>query len=500
MKVEVELVPLGRKLELESGSSLRDVLFDHGVEFPCGGRGRCRGCRIRVLSGDVPVTPEMRRALAADEIEAGWRLGCHAQVHGPLVLEVAQWEMDVLADTAPLFGGVREGAGVAVDIGTTTLVAQALDLRTGQVLGVRTGLNPQCAHGADVMTRVQFALRSSELTELIRQSVGSMVAEVSDGRRDIREVVLVGNTVMHHLFSGVSVEPLSAVPFRPSSLAETTFTPRELGWDLPPTCTVRFLRCLGGFVGSDILAGIAAVRLDRAERLAALIDLGTNGEIVVGDRERLESASTAAGPAFEAACISVGMRAATGAIAEVSASGSGFACHVIGGGPARGICGSGLVDAAAAALDLGALLPNGRLADGARELRLCDTVALSQRDLRELQLAKAAIAAGLRILCARRGARVQDLERVYLAGAFGNYVRIASAARIGLLEMEPERVEPAGNTALRGAKMSLLDSSAAAGIAVEHVELAAAGRFQDTFVDCLGFPELACAVEISSRQ
>ncbi len=496
MKVAVELVPLGRKLELESGSSLQDVLFDHGVEFPCGGRGRCRGCRIRVLSGDVAVTPEMRLALSAKEIETGWRLGCHARVDGPLMLEVAQWEMDVLADTALLSGGMRDGAGIAVDIGTTTLVAQALDLRTGQVLGVRTGLNPQCEHGADVMSRVQFALHSAELTALIRQSVGRMAAEVSAGREDVRDVVLVGNTVMHHLFSGVSVEPLSAVPFRSSSLAETTFTPRELGWDLPPHCTVRFLRCLGGFVGSDILAGIAATRIHRAERLTALIDLGTNGEIVVGDRGRLECASTAAGPAFEAACISVGMRAATGAIAEVRTSGGGFACHVIGGGPARGICGSGLVDAAAAALDLGTLLPNGRLAGGARELRLCGTVVLSQRDLRELQLAKAAIAAGLRILCERRGARVQDLERVYLAGAFGNYVRIASAARIGLLEMEQERVEPAGNTALRGSKMSLLHGAATAGIVVEHVELAAVGSFQDTFVDCLSFPEIECTVEI----
>jgi uncharacterized 2Fe-2S/4Fe-4S cluster protein (DUF4445 family) len=492
VKHAVELAPLGRKLELESGSSLRDVLFDHGVEFPCGGRGRCRGCRIRVLSGDVGITPEMRRALTASEIQDGWRLACHARVDGPLVLEVAQWEMDVLADGVSLPGGLREGTGVAVDIGTTTLVAQSLDLGSGQVLGVRTGLNPQCAYGADVMSRVQFALCSSELTGLIRDSVGSMVAGVSN----VREVVLVGNTVMHHLFSGVSVEPLSAVPFRPSSLAETSFTPRELGWDLPPACPVRFLRCLGGFVGSDILAGIAATRLHRAKRLTALIDLGTNGEIVVGNRDGLECASTAAGPAFEAACISVGMRAATGAIAEVSTCGDGFDCQVIGGGAARGICGSGLVDAASAALDLGVLVPNGRLAGGARELKLCDTVALSQRDLRELQLAKAAIAAGLRILCARRGARVQDLDRVYLAGAFGNYVRIASAARIGLLEMDPERVEPAGNTALRGAKMSLLDSSATSGIVVEHVELAADGAFQDTFVDCLNFPEVACTVDI----
>lgn len=498
MTIPVELVPLGRRLDVEPGAALRDVLFDQGLEFPCGGRGRCRGCRVRVLSGDVPVTPEMTRALTREEIAQGWRLACHGRVAGPLVLEVAQWEMDVLGDAARLYGDAsREGLGIAVDVGTTTVVAQLLDLRSGAVLGVRTGLNPQCVHGADVMNRVQFALHDAALTASIRSSVGRMVAELSaEHAGAVREVVLVGNTVMHHLFAGLSVEPLAAVPFRSPNLAEQSFDPRALPWDLPDGCSVRFMRCLGGFVGSDILAGIVAVGLHRAERPSALIDLGTNGEIVVGDRSGLACASTAAGPAFEAACISAGMRAAAGAIAEVEAAGGEFVCEVLGGAPARGICGSGLVDAAAAALELGRLLPNGRLADGGRELRLCGEIALTQRDLRELQLAKAAIASGLRILCARRGVRVQDLDRVHLAGAFGNYVRVSSAERIGLLEMDASRVEPAGNTALRGAKMALLDASVDPGLAVEHVELAADERFQETFVDCLGFPEeVACAVE-----
>jgi uncharacterized 2Fe-2S/4Fe-4S cluster protein (DUF4445 family) len=466
----------------------------------------------------------MVRALTTAELAAGWRLGCHARANGPVVLDVAQWEFDVLSDAVQLSGGIRDGAGVAVDLGTTTVVAQALDLRTGQVFGVRTGLNPQCAHGADIMSRVQFALHSPELTSLIRNSVGRMIEGVLGRRDDVREVVLVGNTVMHHLFAGLPVASLAAVPFRSQTLDERTFSPRELGWKLPDDCAVRFARCIGGFVGSDILAGIAAVGLHRAERLSALIDLGTNGEIVVGDRRGLQCASTAAGPAFEAACISSGMRAARGAIAEVSYMDRRFECQVIGGGPARGICGSGLVDAAAAALDAGLLLANGafvrpvwgrppacgglsaRQTCGATSpaqgtalphkarpsLSLTETVALSQRDLRELQLAKAAIAAGLRILCAQRSARVDDLDRVYLAGAFGNYIRVASAERIGLLEIDPERVEPAGNTALRGGKLALLDPLVLDGIEVEHVELAAVESFQETFVDCLGFPEVPC--------
>ena len=177
MKVPVELVPLGRRLEVDSGAPLRDMLFDCGVEFPCGGKGRCRGCRVRVLDGDVPVTPEMRRALSPAELDAGWRLACHAAAHGPLRLDIAQWEMDILGDGARAGSG-REGLGVAVDVGTTTVVVQLVDLATGQVLGTRSALNPQCVRGADVMSRVQFAQLSDELTGMIR-------AGMADRRRVI---------------------------------------------------------------------------------------------------------------------------------------------------------------------------------------------------------------------------------------------------------------------------------------------------------------------------
>ena len=185
-----------------------------------------------------------------------------------------------------------------------------------------------------------------------------------------------------------------------------------------------------------------------------MLDLGTNGEIVLGDRTRILCTSTAAGPAFEGARISMGMRAATGAISEVHVEGGELHCHVIGGGAPRGICGSGLVDAAAAGLQLGWLAPSGRLAQG-DSVTLAEPVSLTQKDIRELQLAKGAIAAGLRILLEQWGATESDLAQVYLAGAFGNYMNLSSAERIGLLHVPEERVVPAGNTALRGAKLAL---------------------------------------------
>jgi len=258
---------------------------------------------------------------------------------------------------------------------------------------------------------------------------------------------------------------------------------------------VRFLPCLGGFVGSDILAGILATRLHESGPLVGLVDLGTNGEIVIGNRERLLCASTAAGPAFEGARISMGMRAATGAISAVSIEGGALRCHVLGNVAPRGICGSGLVDAVAAGLDLGSIQPSGRLGNGTNgPLMLCPPVTLTQNDIRELQLAKGAIAAGIRLLLARWGAEAKDLTRLYLAGAFGNYISRASARRIGLLDFPIEMVKPAGNTALLGAKLALFNADEAACAytsvrnRIQHVSLNAEPRFQEVFVEEMTFP------------
>lgn len=265
------------------------------------------------------------------------------------------------------------------------------------------------------------------------------------------------------------------------------FRAAELGWSVPGDPPVRFLPCLGGFVGSDILAGILATRLHQSERLAGLVDLGTNGEIVIGNRERLLCASTAAGPAFEGGRIGMGMRAATGAITEVTVKDGRLECRVLGHVAPRGICGSGLVDAVAAGLDLGLIRPSGRLAQG-KTLALAGPVALAQADIRELQLAKAATAAGIQILLERWGAAPADLHRIYLAGAFGNYLNRASARRIGLLDFPPEAVDPAGNTALAGAKIALFGEGFGLPAKVEHVPLGSDPAFQEKYVEAITFP------------
>jgi uncharacterized 2Fe-2S/4Fe-4S cluster protein (DUF4445 family) len=497
----IVLLPTRAELTAPHGTPLRDLLFEQGVEFPCGGHGRCRGCKVRVLEGSVAVNDAQRQQLSPQEIANGWRLACQGNLEGDLAIELRQWDAAILTDETAFAFTPKPGLGVAVDLGTTTLVTQLLDCETGRVLAVRTALNAQARFGADVMSRVQYAVAErgqAQLTEIIRQQIGRLIEQLlraaNASARAVTDVVLVGNAVMHHLFCGIDLEPLSHYPFHPVRDGLELSRASELGWQWEGDPRVRFLPCLGGFVGSDILGGILATKLAESESLVGLVDLGTNGEIVIGNRERLLCASTAAGPAFEGARISMGMRAATGAIVEVSAEAGRFGCRVLGNVEARGICGSGLVDAVAVGLDLGLINPMGRLSNSNGTLMLCPPVNLTQQDIRELQLAKGAIAAGAEILLKLWGAEPADLQRLYLAGAFGNYINRQSAQRIGLLNFPLEKVQPAGNTALLGAKIALFSlngedgSFASVRRRIEHIMLSADPAFQDTFVEQMSFP------------
>jgi uncharacterized 2Fe-2S/4Fe-4S cluster protein (DUF4445 family) len=450
----------------------------------------------------LPITPEEEALLSAAERAQGWRLACRSRAAASVALRVAQFQAPILADDSVFDFEPRPGYGVAVDLGTTTLVAQVVDLETGRVLASQTALNPQAADGSDIMSRVQRALEASgrrRLTERVRREIGALVARLAAATAldaaALDCVVLVGNTVMHHLFCGLDVTSLASAPFEARDGGLREFTASELGWAVPGDPRVRFLPCLGGFVGSDLAAGILATRMHQSEAPVALLDLGTNGEIVVGNAERMLCASTAAGPAFEAGGIAMGMRATTGAIDQVSVEDGGLRCRVIGEASPRGVCGSGLVDAVAAGLELGWVEPSGRMESGREALALSGPVSLTQGDVRQLQLAKAAIAAGLRLLLQRWGSGPDAPQRVHLAGAFGNYVNRAGARRIGLFDFPDERVDPVGNTALLGAKLALFDTAGSASAyrgllaRVEHVSLASDPSFPEIFVEETRFPD-----------
>lgn len=497
-KIIVRLEPLGKTVKLEPGGSLQDILFKYGIEFPCGGDGICGKCKVRLIKGNLAIDDIQRQYFTDEELAEGWRLACQCRVTEPVTLELVQWEMRILSDDQKIGIHGQKGYAVAVDLGTTTLVAQLIDLSTGTIAGTQTALNPQAQYGADVMSRIQYALTdegAKKLRRFISNIISELIMELVYGldREDIMitQVVIAGNTAMHHLFCGVDVIPLSRVPFETDNDGEYTWQSSEIGWNLPGNPSVRFLPCLGGFVGSDILAGIIATGLYQEEELTALIDLGTNGEIVIGNSNQILIASTAAGPAFEGAKISMGMRAASGAISKVVVKDGQFDAHVIGSGRALGICGSGLVDAVACALDTGQIEPSGKILNGTGRIKIRDAVFLIQQDIRELQLAKAAIAAGLDILIQRFSASISDINKIHIAGAFGNYINIESARRIGLISSEFKDIIQAGNTSLAGTKQMIINNEMYQGIKdkISHVSLGTDPEFMDRFVENMTFAE-----------
>lgn len=328
------------------------------------------------------------------------------------------------------------------------------------------------------------------LTALIRKKVGSMLSLLLEDR-DIAldRVVIVGNTVMQHFFAGLDTEPLSYYPFESPDLGVKQFRSAELGWNIP--CErILFYPSIGSFVGSDILAGIHATGMWRRQEYSVLVDLGTNGEIVVGNSEGLWCASTAAGPAFEGATISMGMLATTGAISSVEAEPEGMRCSVIGNVQAAGICGSGLIDAVSVLLDADRVGGFGEILSGQSELSLTGEVVLTQKDIQEFQLAKAAIAAGLYILLRKLGIRKEEVGAVYIAGAFGTYINLEKMLQTGMMDFPLDRFHKLGNSALIGAKMFLFSEREVADQILalcKHMNLESERDFQDIFVDHLSF-------------
>jgi uncharacterized 2Fe-2S/4Fe-4S cluster protein (DUF4445 family) len=421
--------------------------------------------------------------------------------------------------------------GMAFDLGTTTVVATLLDLGTGTPVAVASMLNKQQPFGADVITRISATMLDPDalwrLRDRAQETLAQLASEVCEkGGIDpsaVYEVALAGNATMTQLVLGMDPEPLGVAPFIMATRTFETLRASDLGLALHPRATAYLFPALGAYVGGDIVAGVLATGMTRDRRLRLFIDVGTNCEIVLGSAERVVTTAAPAGPAFEAAQIKCGMRAAEGAIETVKIDNGELKLGVIGEVEAQGLCGSGLVDAVAELVREGLLDASGRYLtdEAARELSpaLADrlvmrgeervfvlawldepgdvehSVFLSQRDVRELQFAKAAIATGWNLLVEELGVEVADITQVLLAGSFGSYLSPASAVRIGLVPKLPvARIVAAGNVAGEGAKMVLLSAQERAQALavleeVEYVELSGREDFQDIFVDLLGFPQ-----------
>ncbi len=519
--------PDDREISIHEGATLLDAAREAGIILttPCGGTGTCGKCAVQ-------FHPSGQKILA-----------CQHRVHSDLVVTVPPesrfYEHKILAhgltpgaEIHPtVFQKYRQMAGaggvfgVAVDIGTTTVVARLIDMTDGRCLATQAALNPQTRFGDDVVSRISYARTPEHLAELhkviidcVNQTIQRLCRQARLDAADIYEACIVGNTTMNHIFLRLPVEQLGRAPYQAWSVDAHDVPPSRLQIHMSPAGNVHCVENIAGFVGADTTAGALAVDMDRIEDRVLFVDIGTNGEIVLATPETLCAASCAAGPALEGARIRHGSRAVDGAIEAVVAGEDDIGLDVIGSIPPRSICGSGLIDAVAVLLDFGVIDARGRFTD--RQTlkntlseplysRLLESsgqpafclafdrhasepgVILTQRDVREVQLAKAAIRAGIRILLDRLGMTDSDLDRVLLAGAFGNYVRPASTVRIGLLPDVPlDRIRSVGNAAAAGAQMLLIsdecrDRAARLARQTQYVEIAHQQGFADLFADAM---------------
>ncbi|HRX12824.1 MAG TPA: ASKHA domain-containing protein, partial [Draconibacterium sp.] len=332
-KIKISLLPLGKKIEVNAGTPLKDVLHGFGVEFPCGGKGTCGSCKVKLLKGELAVDDLQQKKLNKLKLAGNWRLACFCKAENDISLEISQFENIILADNSTFDFRPQTGFGMAVDLGTTTIVVQLVNLENGHVLDSVSEVNPQARFGGDIISRIQSCLDGNfeELKNIVSSKIDEMIQSILQKHQvNLSKIAIVGNTVMHHIFSGLPVNSLSFYPFQSPNLGVQEFSNKDLNWRLPDTVKVVFFPSIGSFVGSDILAGIAATKMTENKKYSVLIDLGTNGEIVVGNRDKIVCASTAAGPAFEGAKISQGMRAVTGAISSVSFENGELKTHVIG--------------------------------------------------------------------------------------------------------------------------------------------------------------------------
>lgn len=623
MSTSVRFVtPQGETSPVQVGvdATLLDAARTAGVEMDatCGGRGRCRSCRVKVLAGEIsPPTLQDTLQLGREEVQERFRLACQTKplsaclaqpmppkaesgfqiLAGQANLSDSRLQLDsgvvkhvihaqtpqgehhqtsdveeVMACLPPntqrrlplellrkLPMALRKDKGLltvttfndevidievgdtsahrygmAFDIGTTSVVGTLMDLATGEQLAAVGGLNPQAQYGGDLMSRIAYAqFDESKLATLrgkILSGINEFIKEACDkagiSADHVYKIVVVGNTCMHHVFLGVDVSYVGLAPYAPVVRDLLVYPAREVPLKSAPNARVCLLPIVAGFVGADTMACVLATRIYESQEIRALVDIGTNGEVVMGAQGRLFACSAPAGPALEGAQIRHGMRGAVGAIERVEID-SDVSCKVIGDAPAIGICGSGLIDACAKMVDARIIDANGLLrresapaldpalqsrmtqGEAGREFVLVPReqagrdhdITVTQADIRQLQLAKSAIYSGIVMLRDVMGVSNDDIHELMLCGGFGNYISIESSVKIRLLpEVPTERITYMGNAAAIGAQMALLSETErlrafelAQGI--EHVALAARPEFQDIFVDGMNFSGETFAAE-----
>ncbi len=522
----ISFEPDGRQISIHSGAALMEAAGQAGIilNTVCGGKGTCKKCLIKLEPGGKEV------------------LACQYHIQSDLTVIIPEesryFEQKILEhgikteiEAVGIYEKYRGEAfagkifGLAVDIGTTTVVVKLINMTDGQCLATEAALNPQSRYGDDVISRIAYAQNDEKLSELhkvIIDCVNELTAKLckknSVDVNHIYEMCVVGNTTMGHIFLKLPVTQLGQAPYKAFSLEAHDVPAGQLHLEINPAGNVHTVENIAGFVGSDTVAVALAVDINSADETTLVVDIGTNGELVLGTKDKLYAASCAAGPALEGARITCGSRATQGAVEAVVVNEDDIDLDVIGNCPARSICGSGLIDAVAVMLELDIIDLTGRFAEPAKlkgkvspaifsrirqqhgepafvlaENDDAGTVFLRQKDIRETQLAKGAIRAGIKLLQKKIGLEDSDIERILLAGAFGNYIRKESALRIGLLpNVSAQKIHFVGNAAVSGAHMALVSQrcrTKARELAdkIEYIEIAHEPEFQDVFADSILF-------------
>lgn len=498
------------------GCRVHDYIQAQGtaLALPCGGKGMCGKCRVRVVQGTLPVTPEDRRIFSDEQLAQGWRLACKAVTRDAVELVVPVQEQQgfsaVAADSTDQAAVVTEGHdyGLAVDIGTTTLATALVDCTDGQILATATAVNSQRSFGADVISRIGAAChgKGKALQKAVRRDLTRLVQQLFQDHPGVaghcHRMAIAANTTMLHLLMGWSCEGLGNWPFHPVSLGGGTYEVQAvLGRQGVLTdCTVTLLPGMSTYVGADITAGIWQCGVASSDDLSLFVDLGTNGEMALGNKEKRFIASAPAGPALEGGKLTWGTGSVPGAICGVYIERGRAKVRTIDHGVPVGICGTGILEAMASLVREGLVDETGKLVEPYfhKGFPLASTldyqrIILSQQDIREIQMAKSAIRAGIESLIERSGLSRQCIRQVWLAGGFGYYLDPQKAAVIGLLPPDlAERTTAVGNTSLKGAIGFLtgavtLDTLQAIADGAEEIVLGNDEAFQRLYIDYLNF-------------
>jgi len=522
---QIQFEPDGKKITVHRGETILEAAARAGIiiNTPCGGKGVCKKCIVE-------LQPSRKRVCACQygieedlfvKIPARSRFFEHKILTKGLETELI-CEPDVYKKYLTS-SSEKKNLGLAVDIGTTTVVVKLVDMISGSTLSTNAALNPQVKYGDNVVSRISYADTQEKLTELHKQIIGCIndlttaICKKYDCRQqDIFEACAVGNTAMNHIFLKLPVQQLGIAPYKPAQYQACTKKPREIPVAMNSAGSIYTPPNIAGFVGSDIIAVALAADIDGFSENSLIIDIGTNGELLLAKDDKIYAASCAAGPALEGAGISCGSRAAEGAIEAVYVNQNDIDFDVIGSVEPTSICGSGLLDAAAILADLGIIDSTGRFVEREKLAHLDDAITsriskmdnqtvfllaenngekiyVSQADIRQIQLAKAAVRAGIHFLQQKLEIKQSEIKHVYVAGAFGNYINLESAQKIGLLPNVPEQVfHFIGNAAATGAQMMLLCSEyrkKAENLAnkIEYVEIAYEKSFEIVFAQSMAF-------------